>query len=157
MEVLQYYSFSEEGHTKNIFVDYGMRSGILEPEKITRTLGIEPTRKWSKDDIYWGKKLDVNTQEIVSIQRKRPWGVWAIDTSVLVDSKRVEEHITFLLDLLRPVENEIQKLLTNIPSYNVSFYIRWEPIDGHGSYEISSKSLHQMSKLCHHVEFNFLT
>lgn len=149
-------SFNEEDTTKLAFVDFRIRSDILDPVVLTKEIGYKPTRAWARDEEYIGKTMDPKTKKVSRLKRKKPWGMWAIDTGELMTSKRVEEHALFLLDILEPKKDKINNYLKRKNQYVISFYIRWEPVETGGSYEVASKTLRRMTSLCHYFEFNFL-
>lgn len=155
-EELQEISFDEDIVAKTVYVDFGIRSDVLDPQTVTTMLEIQPTRAWAKNEVYSSKTLDLATQQVVAVLRKRPWGIWAIDSKAFTASKRVEAHLLYLLNLLEPRQEEINFFVNRPEEYTVSFYIRWEPKSGHGSYEISNTTLGKMAALCHYTEFSFL-
>lgn len=152
-KILQTISFREEDAVKELHIDFCIRSDFLNKEILSKELGITPTRVWNKGEEYLGKTRDVVTKEIVTVKRKRPWGIWGLDTKNSVSSKTVEDHARYLIDLLEPHKNQLKKYLLDKDNYSVRFFIWWEPYDGHGSYEISSETLIRMAELSHHIEF----
>lgn len=156
VEELQEISFDEDIVAKTVYVDFGIRSDVLDPQSVTTMLEIQPTRAWAKNEVYSGKTRDLATQQVVGVLRKRPWGIWAIDSKAFTASKRVEAHILYLLNLLEPRQAQINFFVNRPEEYAVSFYIHWEPKSGHGSYEISNATLGKMAALCHYTEFSFL-
>lgn len=155
-EVLQEISFDEEDVAKTVYIDFGMRSDVLDPQAVTSWLEIQPTRAWAKGEAYLSKTRDMMTKQLTQAWYKRPWGIWAIDSKGFVESKRIEAHILYLLALLEPKHEQVKFFLNRPEAYTVSFYIRWEPHSGHGSYEVASDTLRRMAALCHHIEFSFI-
>ena len=143
--------------TDVVEVCFIMRSDYLQPSVITDELGIEPAWSFAKGESYTGRSLIPETKEIISVQRQRPWGIWAIDTKLLVKEKKVHEHIVYLLNMLEPKTEKLIKYLEQNEKYQIGFTIEWSPVEGFfGSYEINSQILMRMSKLSHYIKFSFL-
>ncbi|MCC7355331.1 MAG: DUF4279 domain-containing protein [Anaerolineae bacterium] len=153
--VLQTISFAEEDAVKELHANYRIRSDDLDPAEITRSLGIQPSRSWVKYEKYLGKRFDPETEQVVPTWAKRPpWGMWSVNTEGIVLSKKVEQHLLYLLELLEPKADRIKYYLEHCEA--ISCYVWWEPFDGHGSYVISSDILKRMAALCHHMEFGVI-
>lgn len=155
-EVLQELSFEEDDVAKSVLVDFGMRSDVLDPKAMTDLLQIQPSRSWAKGEQYLSKTRDPVTKQLTKAWYRRSSGIWAIDSKACTQTKRVEYHIQYLLNMLEPKQEQIKFFVEQQAIYSVSFYIRWEPKSGHGSYEISNSTLSRMSALCHYIEFSFL-
>lgn len=152
-EILQYISFEEA--PKKFLVEYRIRSDNLNPNTITSELALSPSRAFYKGEEYIGKSRDPDSKVIYKVLRKRPTGIWVINTKDFSQKSKVEEHIHYLLDILEPQKEKIYSYV-NRDDYLVSFHIRWQPLDGHGSYEIESETLLRMAKLCRYVDFAFI-
>ncbi len=151
--ILQTYSFREEDAVKKLHIDFCIRSDVLDKEILSKELDISPTRAWNTSEKYLSKTRDEATGEIVTVEMEHPWGIWGLNTINSVSSKIVEDHAQYLINLLEPHKDQLQKYLQDKNNYGVGFLIWWEPYDGHGSYAISSKTLIRMAELSHHVEF----
>ena len=151
---LQTITFNEETNTQTTFVEFRIRGDELNPNTVSQQLEIQPTRSWSKGETYIGKTLDPTSKEVRQTTRKRPWGIWVYSTNPNVSTKRVEDHISFILNLLEPKQQELRYYVELAASYSVSFSIYWKPLSGYGSYEISGNALARLSTLCHYTEFS---
>lgn len=157
MKVLQVISFDEVDQVKDTFVTYRIRSDKVDPKNITFNLGIQPTKSYTVGDKYLGKAIDPETKNTIKVWRKQPFNLWDLSSEGLYPSKkRVEEHIVSLLNIIEPHQEQIFKLLSQKEEYIVSFYIRWEPIVSHGSYQIPGELLQRIGVLCHFVEYSFI-
>jgi hypothetical protein len=154
MNVLQDITF-HESNAKLLFIDFRIRSDILIPSEITDDLGVEPTRAWAKGEKYLGKIFDPETKKVMSHWHERPWGIWGLDTKTAVQVRKVEHHVSYLLNILEPKQDKIRHYI-EVDKYLVSFYIWWETTTGHGSYEIPAIQLERLGRLCQYVEFGFL-
>jgi hypothetical protein len=63
----------------------------FDPDDITRRLGLEPERKWSK-----GEVLSRLTGRVA------PTSGWSIDSGSSIEADTIEPHLAWLLDLLEP-------------------------------------------------------
>ncbi len=154
-EVLQELFFSYEASVKRVYVDYGFRSDGLNPTALTTELGIQPSRAWAKDEDYLSTMYNPETKSTSKAWRKRPSGIWAVDTKSLA-TKDVEEHFIYLFERLEPRSDVIHRYLEDVPTTAVRFYIWWEPFDGHGSYSLSKKIIERALALCQYIEFGFI-
>jgi Domain of unknown function (DUF4279) len=151
---LQTIAFDEETNTQSIYVEFRVRGDELNPNMISQQLEIQPTRSWSKGETYLGKVFNPTNKQVQQTTRKRPWGIWVYNTSASVNTKRVEDHISFILNLLEPKHQELRYYVELAESYSVSFSIYWKPLSEYGSYEISGNALARLSTLCHYTEFS---
>ena len=155
-KILQEISFAEEDNVKKVFVDFRIRSDILDPEEITKDFGINPKTAYAKDDPYQSKARNPKTKQFHLQWQKRPCGIWSLSSENMVSSVRAEDHIQYLLTLLEPIGEKLHFYLSRRETYVVSFYIHWEPVGEWGSYEVDQDLLNRISSLCHYVEFVFM-
>jgi hypothetical protein len=153
---LQSISFDEETSLVEVYVDYAIKSETLEPEAVTTTLGLQPSRFWMKGEEYIGRTWDPAKRRVSEARRQRTFGIWALDSKALKDTWRVERHIEFLLTQLEPRQADIRQFVELADEVSVSFFIWCEPGSGHGSYEITSRTLARMAALCQYTIFSFL-
>lgn len=156
MKILQTISFGEIYEVKNLFVAFGFRGDDLIPQLITSELNIQPTVAYQKGEEYIGKKYDPKSKKHVEVIRKRGISVWDLDSKSQQHLKRVEEHIEYLLNILEPQAEQIQRYVAQPDKYSISFYIRWEPHGENGSYVVSSDLMRRMEKFCHFFMFSFI-
>jgi hypothetical protein len=140
---------------KDALVSYIIRSDTLNPAAISDELGIQPAWAFAKGEDYKSKYLDPNKQSTEPQRYKRPWGIWAIDSSTVTDTREVEKHLEYLLSVLRPRKEQIEKYLRN-EAYSICFYITWESHDKLSGYSISSRVLKEAADLCHYIDFGVL-
>jgi hypothetical protein len=156
--VLQDISFDENDVAKVVYVTYRIRSENLIHEELTSSIGIQPTKSYSRGEKYLGKAFDHSKNKIVRKWRVQLSSLWDLDSKIIQNhSKKVEDHIDYLLNILEPHSDQIMVYLKQRDIYFISFYIRWEPLGGHGTYTIQDTVLERMSKLCHFVEFSFIS
>ncbi|HRW04763.1 MAG TPA: DUF4279 domain-containing protein [Caldilineaceae bacterium] len=153
---LQEISFAEEENTQRVYVDFRIRGNALDPASVSKWLNLEPSRSWAKGDNYTGKMRNPKTNEIVTTSRKRLWGLWVSSSNNMVISKRVEDHMVYLLSKLEQKQQKLSRYLDSPEVYTVSFYVHWEPRLEYGSFELSGKIMARLGALCHHTEFAWL-
>jgi hypothetical protein len=156
MKVLQQISWAEEDETRNVFVEYQIRPDVMSPDTITSILGIQPTRSYAKGEEYLGKAYDPGVKKFIRELHKRPFNIWDFSSETVVNSKKVIDHLNYVLDIIEPKYERIQPFLANREEFYIRFYIRWEPIESHGSFTIPGETLIKMGKLCHFVETSFI-
>jgi hypothetical protein len=154
--LLQYVSLGEEAITRQAYADFRIRSDVLVPESLSVELGVQPTLAWAKGERYLGKELDPATKQIVERWAERPWGMWHINSKAVVHSKKVEDHLAYLLDIFEPKRDRLIPYLQRELEYSISVYIRWEPSDVAGSYRISSGILTRTASLCHYMDYSYV-
>jgi hypothetical protein len=137
-------------------VDWGIRSDILDPLRITSELGIQPSRAWAKGERYLGKALDVETRRIVRTWYAHPWGTWALETRGLVTATSVEPHVLSLLELLEPRRDIIKHYLDNTNEFTIRCLVWWQSNIGHGGFDLSSGIIARMAALCHYFQFTWV-
>ncbi len=153
--MLQNTKLDDDELAEQVHIDFCIRSSHLNPVEITAKLETQPSRTWSTGEEYFGKALNPQTKEVYQTKRKRPQGIWAINTKGIVQSQDVEEHIRHLLSILEPKIDKIEYYIKH-EDYTVQIHIWWESAIDHGSYEISSEILKRMANLCQHVRFVYL-
>jgi hypothetical protein len=149
--------FNDEAQeVKSISVDFVIRSDVLDPLKITHELQLQPTRSWAKGDKHLSKKLDLKTKTIIDAWYERPWGIWAINSNSEVQSLKVEDHITYLLDRLEPKRHLLDYYILQGEEYIVRLSILYQSYGGHGGYMISGELLRRLSFLCQYIELRHI-
>jgi hypothetical protein len=140
---------------KDVLVSFIIRSDTLNPASISDELEIQPAWAFAKGEEYKSKYIDPNKQEIEPQRYKRPWGIWAIDSSTVTDTREVEKHFEYLLSILRSRKKHVEEYLRN-EAYSICFYVTWESHDKLGGYSISSRVLKEAADLCHYIDFGAL-
>lgn len=154
-KILQEIRFDQQ--TDLVKVTFAMRGDDLQPAVITAELGIQPSWAFAKGESYIGRSIKPETKEIIHVPGERPWGVWAIDTKSFENNKEVQDHILYLINMLEPKREELEKYLERKEEFQIGFSIHWSPVGGYfGSYEVDSNILMRMSRLSHYTDFSFL-
>jgi hypothetical protein len=154
---LQTISFDEEANTESVHVAFLISGESLVPQVVTNEFGVHPTRSWAKGDLYHGKELDPSTRQVREVMRKRPRGIWECSSKGVVSSRRVEEHLCYVLDILEPKQALIDHYLKSPDDYIVKFSLYWKPKFDFGSYEVESVTLARVANMGQVIEFCFST
>lgn len=110
----------------------------LDPELVTRALGIEPTRSGIKG-------ISPNNRG-----RPLPYGYWAISSEGRVDSDELEQHIVALLDLLPDF------FQNSVPAgARCEMHCSWHSATGHGGPSISAQTLTRLGIMGIELDFDF--
>jgi hypothetical protein len=80
------------------FVSFGFRADDLDPAEITAAIGVSPTRSFRRGDVFIS----------VGIERRRPWGVWVLETRR--SSNNIDDHLEDLLLDLEPRKDVIRRI-----------------------------------------------
>ena len=156
MEILQHISFDEIDNVKKLYVDFIIKSDHEDVRQITHDLQITPTIAFNNGDKYIAQRYNPETGKKTPVITRHTSSIWRLHTEHLSNEKRrVEEHIAYLLDILEPKKEIIEKYLQQKETYTVNFFIYWQPIDEWGSYVLNAEMLKRISALCHDVEFEF--
>ena len=154
--VLQSISLDEIDAVKTLFVMFRIRGDDLNTQTVTSDLNIQPTRVYQKGEKFVGKKYDPIAKKRVKEIHTHYFSVWDVSSESQQDLKRVREHIEYVLNILEPHSQAINRYLEQNEKYTISFYIRWEPNCESGSYQVPGDLLGRMAKLCHFTEFSFI-
>lgn len=146
-EVIQEISFNEEYDTIDVSICFVVKSATLDPRYISIGMGVEPTHSWKRCDTYQGRFLNKSSNKFETINRLRDFGIWKIDTSHLVSSKRLEEHMNYIVNLLGPKKDFIKQLLGD-PKLSVVIDIRKESSSATFGYDVNPLLLGRLLALC---------
>ncbi len=154
--IIQSISFTEEDNTKSLEIDYCMRSDYLVPTIITEKLNIIPERSWKKGDIRISNILNRKTKLIEQKESVYPSGIWGANSKHFTDEIIAEKHAKVLLDILEPKIEQINEIRRETKEITCRFYIRYEPIDDWGSYELCNAIINKLNLLSDYIEFGFI-
>jgi hypothetical protein len=138
--------FGEDDSVRECHVALRIGGNFSDPATITAQLQIEPTRAYGKGEEYLVEKI--------SEMRKRSIGHWSISSENL-ESTSVEKHCEYLLKIIEPKKEIIQKYI-NDPEVWVSIVFWWESKVGHGGFSISPDKATRLAPLCQDLRFHFL-
>lgn len=138
--------YGENIACKETKVSFGISGDSLDPSIVTDQLAIEPNVAFAKGDEYLTRKVGT---------RIRPTGIWSISSDVFVNSTSTELHAKYILNLLEPRIEHIERYVHN-PLYRTSIAFWWVARDGHGGFTLSKKTLAGLCCLCEHFDYYFV-
>lgn len=125
-------------------VTFAITGSTVQPEEITKTFHIKPTRAFAAGEVYKSK----------AGKRVRGFGQWAIESGKLVDSTSTEEHASAILKLFEPQEAAIKKYL-HATRDRVAISIWWEGSGAMGGFTLESATIAKLAQFCQEVDFHF--
>lgn len=156
MEILQHISFDEVDNVKKLSVDFTIKSNHEDVHQITQDLQITPSLAFNNGDEYIVQRYNPETGKKAPVKTRHTSSIWKLNTEHLFnENRRVEEHFAYLLDILEPKKEVIEKYSQQKDTFTASFFIYWQPLDQWGSYVLNAETLKRISVLCQDVEFEF--
>jgi hypothetical protein len=153
-EILQEINFSEEANAEFVFAEFVVFSGkdLLDFARVSAELGLSPDACVCKGERFQQQKILENGA--VKIDRGECENdTWYISTIDKVQSKRIGDHIAFLLSILTPKRREIQELICNSGAEKICIFLYWVSKDDWVNYAISSEQLLSLSEFCQSIQF----
>ncbi len=85
----------------------------LDPERVTRLLGITPQQSWKKGELQLSprKQSEMRDNVIPLNQSRYPWGGWKFFSDPSLKEAEIEDHIRYWCDLLLPKVDSLQTLV----------------------------------------------
>ncbi len=102
-------------HIRRVHVDFELMAPDLDPVQVTTTLNVKPTATANRGDERWnlkGKQLQPHDA-----------GWWKLTTADSVNSKDVNEHLRYLLEILLP---HCESILSFAKNGKTHFDVLWE-------------------------------
>ncbi|QQE13336.1 DUF4279 domain-containing protein [Planctomycetota bacterium] len=131
----------------NVNVTFGIRADDLIPDEMTKLLGIQPSHSFARGDEYVGH-INLTEKGV----RTREHGVWQVRSEEVVKSDDLQDHVDYLIDLLKGKQAEVKTLLADPDYYlDIRFWVEW-PGYIH-SFGIRSESISFLTSFCR--DFNF--
>ena len=131
-------------------IDFGIKGDFLKVEEVTNFLGFLPTFAFNPNEAYIGKEK--RGDNILSVEKARPpFGVWHFSTEGRIATNEIEDHAVYLLSKLKYSKEKINYYL-NSNNYTVIISFWFE---GPVGFDVSSKSLGQISEYCESFTFRF--
>lgn len=114
----------------------------LDPDAITKLLGIEPSFGWRKGDVHGHPTRPVRS----------PTGIWAVESKAAVSSTILEEHLAYLLDRIGEPDPSFRSYLRD-HDLKPDFFCYWMSATGQGGPAISPGTLKRVADVG--ADFNF--
>ncbi len=138
--------YAENWDCRKTKVTFRILGDELDPNEVTNSLQIQPTRAYAKEEEYNSKSGQT---------LRRPTGHWSISSEGFVDSTSTEAHARYLLNILEPSIDAIANYLNN-PCFRTSIIFWWEATDEHGGFTLKSDILSRLCRLCNDLDYTFI-
>lgn len=119
-------------------VSIGMTSEVLEPEDVTRIVGVQPTRAFKRGDRGPNRRVPA------------PRGVWAYE----VTSDDVGPAAAELLRVIEPLVPVLRQAAGKYEAL-LAVGVCWQPEGGQGGYSLPADLVRRLSMLGERVDFYF--
>lgn len=119
-------------------VSVGLKANDLDPEEVTRLVGVQPTRAVKR-----GVLLPKRTVP-------SPWGIWVFESR----SDDVTKAATEILCALEPRMEQLREASSKYDA-EVNVGISWQPEGGQGGYSLPADTLRRLSALASRIDFYF--
>jgi hypothetical protein len=139
------YGGNPEG-CRRTYVSFGIAGDGVDPDIVTRDIGIEPTRAFRKGEEYVSRGGGILS---------RPIGVWRFSSEREVNSTSTEEHAKHILDKLEPRVGAIAQYMRS-PEIRTVIAVWFEARDGHGGYTLKASTLSRLCRLCNDIDFYYI-
>ena len=123
----------ENANASRTFATFQLWGKELEPDKVTKALGLTPFKSF--------KRGDQRTET-----KKWPHGYWGITSENEVSSTDLALHIEWLLDRLEPAGSQLKMIMAE-PSVKSDISCFWESRTGHGGPSFGPKLLGRIAAL----------
>jgi hypothetical protein len=111
----------------------------LDPEEISRQLGIQPTWAWRKGEPRGARKIPSRI------------GIWGLSTEVM-QSRDIRRHLDWLIDQMIGKEEYLKQLQTQ--GYRMDVFCYWLS-NGQGGPTVSPKNMKGLANLGIELGFDF--
>ena len=129
----------EYGTCERTYASLRIMHDDLDPETVTRQLGIQPTWAWRKGELRAKAKV------IARI------GIWGLNTE-FIQSRDVRRHIDWLIDQVAAKKAYLQQLQAQ--GYRIDVFCFWLS-NGQGGPTISPKNMRGLAELGIELGFDF--
>lgn len=126
-------------------ISFGIKTDEIEPEIITKDLGIKPDRFFKKGDEFSSK--------FSSRIGHREWNVWMIDSNwTILKEETVSHHIEYLKKILLP-KVDILKKYKNDSCFELSFWVTIQTDDVGFSFDLLEDEMAFLNDFSNRVHF----
>lgn len=114
-------SLQENGNCLLAHATFRVLGPALDPEDVTRALGLQPTQALRRDQLV----------PMAAHVRRQESGVWLLKSEGLISSTSLERHLIHLLDLIEPRADALRELRRE-QDVSADFFCFWMSATGHG-------------------------
>jgi len=144
-----FYDYSDVG------ISFSIKTKKLDLQTLTDFLKLKPTRGWTNGEKYIGKQLNIDTKEIETIERQKPWTMFVYETNALVTSNRFQEHADHLLDKLEAIKDNLKDLVSQPDKFEIliQVYLKFDKEQSYFGFSSDSVTLKRLTDYCHQIEW----
>lgn len=128
------------------YLDFAIRGEHLDPDEITRLMGVQPSRAFRAGEEYASKN---------GSRLRRPWTVWHLRTPHVVDPELFGREIVALLERLEPQADAIRRLRTQ--AEYCGFWVVYRTDAPSVSFDLPASLLVRLSALSDAITFSVMT
>ncbi len=138
--------FGEHSGCKKTNVTFRIIGDDLNPDEITKSLDIQPTRSYYKGENYKIPNVGI---------RQRPIGHWSVNSDKIIQSTSTEKHAKCLLNILEQKSERVLKFVSK-SHLRISIVFWWEGIACHGGFSLSNETLGRLCRFCNDIDYHFI-
>lgn len=136
----------EDRHYVNISVTFNIKHDSKPLSFLSKELSLTPTEL----QVCGEKFLNFKGRPVVAQSH-----MWRINTERLVHSIKISDHLAYLVDLLKPRQQILDKYIRD-PNFQTSFAIWWQCSYDVASFGLDTSLLLDASSLCNEFHWQFL-
>lgn len=150
-EPLQDFTFYDYSGVEIVF---SIKTKDFDLKTLTDFINLKPTRGWTSGEKYIGKHLTV-TKEIETIERQKPWTLFAYETKEFVNSNRFEEHADYVLDKLDAITDNLKDLIAKPDKFEIliQVYLHFDKEQDYFGFSAEATTLKRLADGCHQIEW----
>jgi len=151
-EILQEFTFYDYS---NVEILFSIKTKTLDLQSLTEFIKLNPTRGWTNGQKYIGKQLNPKTKQIETVERQKPWTMFAYETKEIVNSNRFYDHARHLLDKLDSTEDNIKALIIQSDKFEIliQVYLHFDKDQDYFGFSAESELLKKLAEYCHQIEW----
>ncbi|CAM3385115.1 DUF4279 domain-containing protein [Aequorivita lipolytica] len=151
-ETLQDFTFYDYSAVE---ISFSIKTKTLDLQTLTDFLKLNPTRGWTNGEKYIGRQLNTDTKQIETIERQKPWTMFAYETKEIVNSDRFQVHAIHLLEKLDEMKNNLKDLVAQPDKFEIliQVYLQFDKDQNHFGFSSETELLKRLSEYCHQIEW----
>lgn len=151
-EILQEFTFYDYS---DVEISFSIKTKALDLQTLSDFLKLKPTRGWTNGEKYIGKQLNTETKQIETVERQKPWTMFAYETKEIVDSKRFQDHARHLLEKLDAIKDSLKDLVAQSDKFEIliQIYLKFDKDQDYFGFSAESELLSRLSEYSHQIEW----
>ena len=133
-----------EVRSKRVYMMLRLTSDDLDPEEVTTSLALAPTRAFRRGDPF----------QAGGRTHPRAYGAWMLSTESAEASEELIDHCRRLLTWIEPARLQLEAYLGSV-GVRVTVAVWWQPTDGPIGFTLPSEEVRLLAGICHEFDFYF--